>query len=264
MGLTIHYHLHTTGGITQARRLVHALHDAAQALPFKELDPVVELQGDACNFDKRTQDDPLRWLLCQAQEYVDIGPGRSMGVAPSHLIAFSTWPGEGCESANFGLCKYPATVKVDGRTIRTKLSGWHWSSFCKTQYASSPDCGGVPNFLSCHLMVVNLLDQAQKLGCLKSVSDEGDFWEKRNLSALAAEVGSWNQMIAALGGKLKDALEGGPVSVQAPITSFANFESLEAAGQADLHPGFDGFIPLIQHLAKLAEDAKNHNDRPQT
>ena len=42
------------------------------------------------------------------------------------------------------------------------------------QYASNPDCGGVENFLRCHLAVVKLLDHAATLGILKEVSDEGD------------------------------------------------------------------------------------------
>ena len=46
------------------------------------------------------------------------------------------------------------------RKIKTGLStGWHYSTFCKTQYASNPDCGGIPNFIRCHLSVIHLLDR---------------------------------------------------------------------------------------------------------
>jgi len=48
-----------------------------------------------------------------------------------------------------------------------------------------------------------MLDHAKELGILKSVSDEGEFWEKRNIEALSREVGSWNEMIAGLAGELK-------------------------------------------------------------
>ncbi len=34
------------------------------------------------------------------------------------------------------------------RKVPTKLAGWYWGSFCKTQYASDPECGGIPNFLT--------------------------------------------------------------------------------------------------------------------
>ncbi|KKL23506.1 hypothetical protein LCGC14_2424670, partial [marine sediment metagenome] len=63
-------------------------------------------------------------------------------VRPTHLIAFRAWPGEGCEEANFGLCIYPKTIEIDDhstgrkRRIRTGLSGWCWSSFCKFRHDS--------------------------------------------------------------------------------------------------------------------------------
>jgi hypothetical protein len=79
------------------------------------------------------------------------------------MIAFETEPGDGCEEANFGLCQYPSEVSQPQFGKRqTKLQGWSWHSFCKTHYASDPRCGGLPNFLRCHLGVVALLDEAQK------------------------------------------------------------------------------------------------------
>ena len=115
------------------------------------------------------------------------------------------------------------------RRIRTRLSGWCWGSFCKTQYASNPECGGVANFLRCHLSVIRMLDHAKELGILRSVSDEGDFWEKRNIEDLSREVGQWNEAIAGWLGQLKDQL--GP-DLLAAITKFPNFEHLEAKGRS--------------------------------
>ena len=116
------------------------------------------------------------------------------------------------------------------RRIRTGLSGWCWSSFCKTQYASNPDCGGVENFLRCHLSVVRLLDHAKSLGVLADVSDESDYWEHRDIKALVEEVGEWNTMIAGLAGQLRDLIGD---NVQSEIAKFPNFEHLEADGRAD-------------------------------
>ncbi len=130
MGLTIHYSLQLRGGENRARQIILALHQAAQDLPFQHLGPLVDLSGDQCGFDHRGQDDPLRWLLIQARGSVDIAPNSSIRVAPRRLLAFTAWPGEGCESSNIGLCQYPATVDFQGRTLKTKLSGWRWSSFC--------------------------------------------------------------------------------------------------------------------------------------
>ena len=140
MGLTIHYSLKARGSDAQARKLIQALHQTAQDLPFKELGQVVELSGDQCDFNKRDQEDPLRWLLIQAEDDVEIvSQHRVIGgqtcrsyqrVQPLRLIAFTAWPGEGCEQSNFGLCKFPAVVETSDGPVKTKLSGWRWSSFC--------------------------------------------------------------------------------------------------------------------------------------
>lgn len=94
-------------------------------------------------------------------------------------------------------------------------------------YASDPRAGGIENFLRCHLSVVRMLDYAKELGILAGVSDESDYFEKRDIQALARCIGEWNQLIAAFAGQLKDQLGDGVV---APITQFPNFEQLEAKG----------------------------------
>jgi hypothetical protein len=260
MGLTIHYSLKARGSDAQARKLIQALHQTALDLPFKELGQVVDLSGDQCDFNKRDKEAPLRWLLIQTQEDVElVSQGRVIGgqtcrsyqrVQPSRVIGFKAWPGEGCEQSNFGLCKFPAVVETEEGPVKTKLSGWRWSSFCKTQYSSNPDCGGVPNFLQCHLTVIATLDKAKELGCLADVDDEGDFWQKRDIKALVQEIGSWNEMIAALGGGLKDLVGDGPAGVQSPITQYQNFEQLELAGQDKLAPGYEKLFKLIRRVGR--------------
>jgi len=203
-------------------------------------------------------------LLVQATESVELkraGLTRYQTwaeVAPSRLIAFTTWPGEGCEAANFGLGQFPATLRTPRGAIPTGLTGWRWGSFCKTQYASDPRCGGVPHFLRCHLTVIAMLDRARALGCLAEVSDEGGFWQQRDLPALVQEIGSWNELLAAFGGKLKDLLGDGPMGVQSAISQYPNFEELEAAGQAKLPPGYEQLAKLISQVgaAVRAEPAR--------
>jgi hypothetical protein len=231
MGLTIHYSFHAKGDVQEARHLVEKLRQRAQDLPFKEVGDILDLSGAAGDFQRRDRDDPDRWLLIQAQKDVE-RDGYSYCVAPKRLIAFSTWPGDGCEPANFGLCRYPGTIRDRrGKALRTGLSSaWSWSSFCKTQYASNPECGGVENFLRCHLSVIRLLDQAEELGILQSVSDEGDFWQKRDVKALVQEVGQWNGVIAALVGRLNDQFGEGGIS---EILKFPDCEHLEARGRAE-------------------------------
>jgi hypothetical protein len=235
--LTIHYRLHSdTRNAKQARLLIEELRKRALDLPFAKVSEMTELKGGSCNYEYYVGGNTnaaLRWLAIQAAPLVE-REGTYYRVKPKHIIAFTAYPGEECEPANFGLCLYPATIFVpDPKTrlncrLPTKLKGWCWGSFCKTEYASSPAAGGVQNFLRCHLLVIRMLDHAKELGILASVSDEGDFWEKRDVEALAREVGEWNQGMAALVGQLKDLFGG---NVDAPIAKFPNFEHLEAKGQ---------------------------------
>jgi hypothetical protein len=231
MGLTIHYQLQTnlTAG-EEVRLVVESLHQVARDLPFQEVSDVMELKGGAAGCDDRN--DPDRWMKLQVRQYVK-EDNRIFDVLPTHIIAFSTFPGEGCEEANFGLCKYPAFIRrLDtGRRLATKLSGWSWRSFCKTQYASDPGCGGVGNFLRCHLSVIKLLDFASKTSLVTvEVQDEGDYWQERDLKKLAENVGEWNEMIAAAAGIFKDTAHAAGMTVESTIAGFQNFEHLEAKG----------------------------------
>ena len=228
MGLTIHYSLQSdTSSPNKARKLIEQLRQKALDLPFKEVGEIVDVACSEADFDKLDRDDPNRWLLIQAGQYVQRGE-RHYRISPERVIAFSAWPGEGSEEANMGLAVYPKTMEVDGKRVRTNLGQWSWSSFCKTQYASNPEYGGVEHFLRCHLAVVKLLDHAKTLGLLIEVKDEGDFWEKRDVQALAKEVGDWNTMLAGWAGRFKDAFGEGIVS---EIANFPNFEHLEAKGE---------------------------------
>ncbi len=208
MGLTVHYRLRAnTRSPKCVCELLARLRSRALDLPFARVDEIVELSGSACDYQQYDREHAHRWLLIQAAQHINDPrhEGYSYSVAPEHVIAFSTWPGAGCEEANIGLCQYPAFMEVDNpacrgqrQRIATRLGGWRWGSFCKTQYASAADCGGVPNFLRCHLSVIKMLDQAQTLGILNEVHDEGGYWQKRDLRALAEEVGVWNEALAGL------------------------------------------------------------------
>ena len=240
MGLTIHYSLKSsTRSPKKARELIAHLRGRALDLPFAQVEDIVELKGEECDFDRRGRNDPHRWLLIQAGQYIErpASGGGTYGynVAPTHVVAFETLPSDGCEAANFGLCRYPAHIEVTDpdrreqkKRLRTGLSGWTWSSFCKTQYASNSACGGVENFLRCHLAVIKVLDHAKSLGIVEEVSDEGDFWQDRDVRALAKQVGEWNEMIASFAGELKDLLGD---QVDAEITKYPDFEHLEVAGR---------------------------------
>lgn len=236
MGLTIHYGLRLkTSSRNVALCKLQALHDSAGTLPFAELDDIVSFTGKDTDYETdRGGNEDHMWLKIQAGQYLNDPQNkrRSYQVCPSEIIAFTAWPGEGCEAANFGLCRYPKTLSCDGRDIPTRMAtDWRWSSFCKTQYASNVN---IAHFLRCHIMVIKMLDKAKELGFIIEVSDEGDYWEQRNVAALAKEVGDWNTMIAGFVGQLSDLCEGDVLV--ASIKDRGDFEHLEAKGRDNSLP----------------------------
>lgn len=286
MGLTIHYDIRSrTRSDQKAQRLVEQMRQLALDLPFEEVSDVITLEGEQCDFEAQRGkvDDCLLWLLIQSSQYVVCpwNPRRSRSVSPTRIIAFDVFPGPGSESANIGLCQYPGETEFEiafgeTRKAKTRLSGWRWSSFCKTQYASSPACGGIANFLRCHISLVTLLDRIAKLPTVKvELDDEGrygrshysDDWReahdegrepvytwhdgKYDAKALAAEVGDWNEMIAAMAGSLNDVVKAAGMELCSPIQSFQNFEHLEFKGAQQEH-----LQPFLQAMAQMAEQER--------
>lgn len=232
MGLTIFYSLRpTVRSPIGARRLVDELRNRARKLPFQSVGPLLEFTGAACNFDEGGSN-RVRWLLIQAAAYQQEGENRQYHVTPEHVIAFSTQPGDGCEPANFGLCRYPAQITVPDerrpghhRKIKTNLPGWRWSSFCETIYAGDSECGGAINFLKCHILVIHLLDQAKALGLTTDVNDAGGYWESRDAKKLSRRVGGVTPKLAAFLGRLHGESD---KTVLTKITEYSIFESAAA------------------------------------
>ena len=277
MGLTIHYSLKLPAKMTvpEVKQKLGALRQCALDLPFQEVSDILEFKGDEANFERLPREHEHRWLLCQADSTVhfdynhtgkpvvveDIRNGCwSRSVLPEHVIAVSLYPGAGSEQMNVGLSRFPKTVTIknrwNGKNHRLPVQGgggWHWHSFCKTQFANSPECGGLPNFIRCHLSVIALLDAAKRLGFDVEVSDEGGYWQKRNVHALVKEVGSWDQMLAAFGGSLKDAVGDAGMEVESPIFNRKDFETLEMAGQSQLPPTWNQALQsLVTMTAAVA------------
>ncbi len=266
MGLTIHYSLgFPAKTVQQARQAVERLRQRCLDLPFAEVGALQSLEGKACDFTRCRRDDPDRWLIIQSRGSINCVSGaggryRAVGedenwnstldLIPRAVVAFTAWPGEGCEEANFGLRLLPARLQVHTTSgepywlaAAKRDRGWTWDSFCKTQYANNPRCGGVQHFLLCHLTVIAVLDAARQFGFSVEVSDEGGFWADRSVEALAKEVGSWDQHLAALVGALKDQAATQGMTVEAPITERPDFEHLEAAGA--LNPKLRRLIETI-------------------
>ncbi len=219
MGLTVHYTLKSDCQTPeQARRLLGKLRQKALDLPVESVSEIRRLRGVVPEWGDGIDHDPL-WLDC-------VGMVRrgawNYDVLPKHALAFTVSLGPGSENASFGLCQFPKTITGNkGKRIRTGYQGWTWHSFCKTQYASNPACGGMENFLRCHLSLTRLLDEAVKIGFETDIHDEGNFWQKRDLKALAQEVGEWNEMLAGLAGHFKDLFGD---QVESAIAKFPNFD----------------------------------------
>ncbi|MDZ7959288.1 MAG: hypothetical protein RMY34_15630 [Aulosira sp. DedQUE10] len=142
------------------------------------------------------------------------------------LVGFDSLVGEGSETAIFGLATHSSI---------TDVNNWSWTSFCKTQYASNPEYGGLENFLKCHLLIVKMLDFAGELGITYDVSDETGYWDNRSIEKLSTIIHQHNVLIAALTGKIKDNRDvSGIVSTQSPMFDYPNFEYLEAEGKESL------------------------------
>lgn len=152
------------------------------------------------------------------------------------------WPGEGCESARFGLCQYPRRIPFRAGSIATGFKGgWLLKSFCKTQYAGEH---GWEHFLKCHRQIISLLDFWRQLGVMVDVTDEGEFWHSRSEATLRAKLHQYDGLVAAVGGMLKDtsADRASGLSVVSPIFDYAHFERLEHQGRLE----FGGQIAQLQ------------------
>ena len=268
MGLTIHYQLgFPATTMRKARQAVEMLRQRCLDLPFSEVGEVLTFVGEECDYMQPNQDADARWLLIQSEGNVNCAARTerrnrtipsggnytlSYRVVPRTVVAFTAWPGEGCEASNLGLRLLPDRIQVRGESGNTFWlptaeadRGWTWGSFCKTQYANDPQYGGLQHFLQCHLTVIAALDAARELGFGVTVSDEGDFWDKRSVEALAREVGAEDQHLAALMGALKDQADLDGMTVAAPITKRPDFEHLEAGGALD---------PALQRLIRSITD----------
>jgi hypothetical protein len=150
-------------------------------------------------------------------------------VPPIDGCIFPVSIGQDCEVLWLGLCRYPATIQHEGRTVRTRLGAtWRFSGRCKTQYAS---VHGWDHFRRCHTTVVCLLRSTLDLGIRVRITDEGGWWPHRSDPVLRQALEKNNQLVAALGGALKDQSPN-EASVASPIFAHPDFERLEAEGIA--------------------------------
>jgi hypothetical protein len=235
MGLTIHYKLHAPQVRTfaDAQALVARLRDFAAGLDFQECSDLQLIE----QFD----DPMLVTLFSYLKPYKkDDGEESFLEVRPLHLALFAVQQ-EGAETATFGLARFADTgADIRDRSISRPSNlghGYHWSRFCKTQFASLSNAGGWDNFFKIHDGICRILDHAKSLGLDIDVHDESEYFTRRDVPALKHEIDRWNQLVAAFTGRLKDRLDK-PGAVVSPITDAPEFEHLEHEGQ-DILGDFD-------------------------
>jgi hypothetical protein len=234
MGLTVHFSLLLPSALTpdEATGRIAALHQAVATLPMRSQTAMVLLDEARIQhaLSERSRS-PWRWAVIQYQRGLSyrhdhlgiphqVDRGES-GVATYHrmllakrLVGFTCLPGEGCEPINLFIGAYPASTMVDctgnqhgypSGKRRLMLPKTHWlgSAFCKTQYASLPEAGGVTNFLRCHLLVIAALDAAKAAGFEVLVTDEGGYWQHRCIPRLVREIADWNAFLLSIGDQLR-------------------------------------------------------------
>jgi hypothetical protein len=273
MGLTIHFSLRLPASFTQdaATAAIAKLWQACHRLPFQGQTIMVTLDeariraalaGSAALAD-------FRWACIQHERtlryahdasgvpYV-LGTDAKLSVSihariqAKLLVGFSLLPGEGCEPLNLFVGTFPASqmVRCEGhqhgypsgkrRLMLDAPLRWTGAAFCKSQYASVPEAGGITNFLRCHLLVVAALDAARDLGFTVEVRDEGGYWQKRSVPDLVREIGDWNAYLLAVGAQLKGVFGD---QVQAALTPERAAAPVDAGAAAALG---DDVLDLIK------------------
>jgi hypothetical protein len=222
MGLTIHYELSVTQRLSSAvvRELAERTALYARKIGCAEVGEVMRATDDE-------KSAPLFFHVGKPED------SRFGHVAPKRGWLVEVWPGEGCESATFGLCKYPSLVPFRAGSVSTGVEyPWQLKGFCKTQYAGEH---GWEHFLKCHKQIISLLDFWRQLGVAVEVTDEGEYWQTRSEEKLRSKLQQYDGLVAAVGGMLKDMPNdsGGSLSVESPIFDYVNFERLEHEGRLE-------------------------------
>ena len=180
MGLTIHYTLTARGTLRDetVHRLVQRTAWLAQKIGCAHVGKVLL----ACEGDR------------DAPEFFDSAERcerRMFGGPSKRGWLVEIWPGEGCETAVFGLVR--RRPRIPGEFYRTRKprwnSRWQLHAWCKTYYAAER---GLEHFVQCHERIIQLLDLWCRADVSVRVRDEGGFWKNRDRKLLAAQIGDMN------------------------------------------------------------------------
>ena len=288
MGLTIHYHIkekksekRSTANarkkrVEEALKLLHAFAKELESQGiFEEVSELRhftqeewnaidredewswwKIQSDYYTSKKIMVREKSRYIKNDKPEYAD----RSFTVSPEEAFGFRIYPGRGCEEMNVGACLFPNEIYVNNPLydpynsstskqlkIKTGLKEWQWHSFCKTQYANEH---GINNFLKCHLGVIYMLDKFRESKVFEvDVSDEGDYWEKRDVRALAGEVQEWDTMLGNFAAMLQSAASENDMSIEAPILKYKDIDDIISGKKKETlnEEQLEEFLKILSH-----------------
>lgn len=150
---------------SEIHQIIERLHDKALQLPFRSVGEIVDFSGDGVT-NRFPREDSIRRLLIKPQ---------NDGQRLSRVIGFLVELGDGEGALAIALAQYSGDQ-----------SKWSWNSICQTWVSGTKKCGGIPNFLRCHLAVVALLDCASGLGMEVEVSGAANYWRNRDIKSLLA------------------------------------------------------------------------------
>ncbi len=213
MGLSISYELSLPASTPReaVERVLEKLRRFAASLPVEKVGGEIVSCDDDC---------PWGAIVLPAKGGKRGKTQRLEALEPESAVFFPVEPGAGAETAFIGFARHRPNPVTRGR--------WFGQWSCKTQYASSPAHGGIDHFVRCHLALVAILDEAKRLKIGVNVRDEGGYWRGRRVPRLLVMLAKYDQIIARVAGRLKDALAKEGVSMAAPITERPDFERLEA------------------------------------
>ncbi len=235
MGLTIHYTIEFQGTARQLQTKLEQIKSACLDLSFEEVGEVkyVKITRDHIKIFKwlqvmlsypnngrdnlKMRDLIMDMLSVQTWQMIELGIWHHEGNRsrqehkPTTIVSLALWPGEGCESCDLNFYK------------RGKVFVCH--SFCKKQYAT--------HFVGCHLLVIKLLDMLEETGFKLDVSDEGSYWETRDLSVLGKNINDYTVLVSGVFDSLKQACDESEqnLSVESPIEHCKNLVAVRTKSQ---------------------------------
>jgi hypothetical protein len=226
--------------IEEAEKKLEILRDRCARLPVERVSPALDvLRGEALEEERCRA--CIRWVPGDLELPVNPRPGEnSEFIEATEVLSFVVWPGRGAESAWLGLARHPqADLRVQERTG----GNWTGAGQSKTLYAAHPSVGGLQHFMKCHLALISALDEAKRLGFEVRVSDDGEYWQHRDVRLLLGKLHQAEHQVARIVGRLTDLLAGqSEGSLVAPMKGRPDFEGIEASPPHPVTPRWDGVV----------------------